>query len=164
MIVVPVYPVYGDISVLPPVNGKAVSGLQANLGITVIAPNESEFLVPFRIDPGAGCSMISLARGERLKLLRPDDVITQVKLRTATGEAITQTVRVGKLQVRLPLLRPQPFEWPVVFIQTKPLSSPSQLGMAGVLSDLVFNFDGNPKEYYPFGSVTISLRIPVAQP
>jgi hypothetical protein len=163
MIVVPIYPVHGDISVLPPVSGKPVSGLHADLGIRVIAPNESEYLVPFRIDPGAGCSMMSMERAERLKLLRPDDVITEAKLRTATGVAVTQTVRVGKLRALLPSLRSEPFEWPVVFLLTKPLSSPSLLGLAGVLSDLVFHFDGSENQNYPFGSVTISLRIPVAQ-
>jgi hypothetical protein len=163
MIVVPVYPVHGDISVLPPLNGKPVSGLQADLGITLIAPNESEFLVPFRIDPGAGCSMISMARAERLGLLRPEDTIKEVKLRTATGDAITQTVRVGKLIARLPSLRAEPFDWPVFFLPSKPLSSPSQLGLAGVLSDLVFHFDGTMAQNYPFGSVTISLRIPITQ-
>jgi hypothetical protein len=129
MIVVPVYPEYGDISVLPAVNGKAVSGLKADLGLTVIAPNQSEYLVPFRIDAGAGCSTISSARAERLGLFRPDDVIAEVKFRTATGEAIPQTVRLGKVWVRLPFLRPEPFEWPILFLTTKPLSSPCQLGM-----------------------------------
>jgi hypothetical protein len=97
MILVPVYPEYGDISVLPSVTGKIVSGLRAYLDITVIAPNENESLVPFRIDSGASCSMMSAAKGELLGLFRPDDVITHCKIRLSTGDAITQTVRVGKL-------------------------------------------------------------------
>lgn len=161
MIVVPIYPEYGEISVLSRANGKHVSGLKADLCLTLIALNHTEYLVPFRIDSGASCSSMSMARAERLGLLRPDDLITEIKIRSAVGDPVRQTVRLGKLHVRLPLLRDQAFEWPVLFLESKPLSNPPQLGLAGVLSDLIFHFDGSPSPNSLFGTVTIALRIPV---
>jgi hypothetical protein len=164
MIIVPILPIYGGYAVLPPVEGKVVSGLKANLDLILVTANESERLVPFRIDPGATCSTMSLAHAERLGLLKPEDQIADLRVRTASEAAIEQTLRIGKLIVRLPSLRASPFEWPAVFNPTMPSTNPPLLGLAGVIADLNFEFKGDPIPHSEYGSVTITLRNPGNSP
>ncbi len=164
MVIVPILPVRGDYSILPSTNGKIVSGLYANIDLELI---ESKFPIspmPFRIDPGASCSAISLKRAEELSLLRDEDKQIDLKSRTASEAETIRRIRIGVLVARIPKLRTNPFKWPIVFYPNWPATTPLLLGLAGVISDLNIEFNGTPNAMSEYGSVTIGLRTPDNQP
>lgn len=164
MVVVPILPRRGAYSVIPSPDGRPVSGLFADLALELETAAGGSRLEPFRIDPGAGCSGMSLARATQLGILRNDDRIVSLRTRTAGATAATSTVRIGRLIVRLPFLRADPFDWPVIFHPGWPASNPALLGLAGVIGDLTIHFDGTPNAMSAFGSVTLAIRQPPAQP
>jgi hypothetical protein len=160
MLNVPILPTRGDYSVLPSTDGKPVSGLIANVDLELIESKFPTAPTAFRIDPGAACSSMSLRRAERLGLLKDDDRIVDLRSRTASDPATIQRVRIGTLIARIAKLRSSPFSWPVVFYPNWPDTTPLLLGLAGVISDLTFHFDGSPNTASVYGSVTVTLRIP----
>jgi hypothetical protein len=159
MMFVPILPVRGEHEILPSPDGRPVSGLKADLALTLVGRGGLEQLFPFRIDTGAACSGMSLRRGQLLGLLDDDDRLVRTTTRTAAGTT-TEEVRIGRLIVRLPLLRDRPFEWPVMFYPGWTVGSPALLGLAGVVADLSFAFDGSPNSMSSYGAVTVAVRGP----
>lgn len=157
MMFVPILPVRGEHDVLPSPDGKPVSGLKADVTLTIVGRGGLEQLFPFRIDTGAACSGMSLRRGQLLGLLRDDDRLVRTTTRTATGTA-TEETRIGRLVTRLPLLADQLFEWPFMFHPDWPVGGPALLGLAGVVADLSFAFDGSPNSMSRYGAVTVAAR------
>jgi aspartyl protease len=158
MVIVPILPRRGKYSVIPSPDGKPVSGLFAEWTVDVENPSNIRQLVSFRIDTGAECSVMSLKRAERLGLLRDDDGIVLLSTRTAGAASKRSTVRIGRLVAHIPILRIDPFDWPIMFHPDWSVSTPPLLGLAGVIADLTMLFDGNRTDASEFGSVTITLR------
>lgn len=164
MLAVPLWPVRGDYSVLPSADGKPVSGLVANVDLEIVESKTPNLPRSFRIDTGAACSATSLKRAEKLGLLRDDDREVDLKTRTPSEKRAVRRVRIGTLVARIPRLRPEPFTWPIVFHPEWPEDSPLLLGLLGVTNDLTIHIDGTPNPMSEFGSVTLTLRRPSAQP
>jgi hypothetical protein len=158
MLIFPILPVRGDYSILPSTDGKPVSGLIANVDLELIESKFSAAPITFRIDPGAACSAMSLKRAEHLNLLRETDRVVDLRSRTASVPATMQQVRIGAIIARIAKLRSTPFTWPIVFYPNWPETTPLLLGLAGVISDLSFSFNGTPTIFSAYGSVTITLR------
>lgn len=157
-LVVPLIPVRGQLAVLPSADGKVVSGLMASFSFEITIPDRPGQLAFARIDTGAACSGMSLARAERFGLLRADDVVAEIPVRTAGAVATKARVRLGRMPVRMAALRDEPFEWPIIFHESWPDAHPILLGVAGVVADLVIRFDGTPTDDSTFGTVTLSPR------
>lgn len=158
MLIVPILPIRGDYSVLPSTDGKPVSGLIANIDLELIESKLPFAPRAFRIDPGAACSAMSFKRAEQFSLLRDNDRVVDLRSRTASEPGAMQQVRIGTLAVRIAKLRSAPFTWPIIFYPNWPETTPPLLGLAGVISDLSFNFDGTPTVNSAYGTVTITLR------
>ena len=157
-LVVPILPVRGRIAVLPSPDGRIVSGLSVTFAVEVVVegrPGQTDLL---RLDTGAACSSMSLARAERLGLLRDTDTIAEAVVRTAGTGAKSTSVRLGRLPVRIPAVRDEPFEWPVLFHKSWPETHPTLLGLPGVVADLEIRFDGAPTLASEFGTVTLTPR------
>src|SRR5579872_3876169 len=107
---------------------------------------------------------MSLKRAEKLGMLRDNDREVELKSRTASDPALVQKVRIGTLVARIAKLQSAPFKWPIIFYPNWPETTPLLLGLAGVISDLTFHFDGSPTPISSYGSVTITLRSLVTQP
>jgi hypothetical protein len=67
---------------------------------------------------------------------------------------------VGTLRVRLPTWGRTEFEWPCFFREQRPASLPPQLGLAGVLDDVLFTLDGTPAVGASHGILVIEERSP----
>lgn len=158
MLVVPILPVRGSVSVLPSSDGRTVSGLIVNLDLELAGSLSPRLLQTFRLDTGTACSAMSLAKAERLGLLRDEDVVTEMSVRTAGTTARLTRVRLGRLTARIPAVQNDPFVWPILFHESWPESHPTLLGLAGVVADLDIRFSGTPTDDAAFGTVTLSLR------
>lgn len=158
MLVVPPLPKRGAYSLLPTADGKPVSGLSAYLSIQLVDSIFPTMPHLFVLDTGTACSGISLAKAERLGLLRDSDRLIKLRVGTASQEPKLQQVRIGRLAARIPNLRSEPFDWPVIFYPEWPGTRPLLLGLMGVVNDLTFHIDGTPGSISNFGSVTITLR------
>lgn len=159
-LVVPIHPVRGDIAVLSSADGKIVSGLAVSFTVELAAGHWPGQLELVRLDTGAACSAMSLARAERFGLLRDADVVTETSVRTAGSGARVARVRLGRFVARLPDVRDDPFDWPMFFLESWPDSHPTLLGLAGVVADLAIRFDGTPTDDSAFGTATLALRTP----
>ena len=158
MLVVPIIPVRGSVPVLPSSDGRTVSGLIVNLDLELAGSLSARILQTFRLDTGTACSAMSLAKAERLGLLRDDDVVTEMNVRTAGTTARLTRVRMGRLVARIPAVRSEVFEWPILYHESWPEVHPTLLGLAGVVADLDIRFNGTPHGMSAFGTVTLSLR------
>jgi hypothetical protein len=158
MLIIPIMPARGAYSVIPSPDGKPVSGLFADIDLALVDSRFPNRPTLFRIDSGAACSSMSLKQAESMGLLRDDDRVIAMRIRTASTKPSLQRVRIGKIIVKIAKLRAEPFIWPIVFHSDWPVSHPRLLGMAGVVSDLTLTFDGTPTPSSFFGNVIVSLR------
>jgi hypothetical protein len=157
MLTVPIWPIRGDHPLLPSSDGRPVTGLVANVDLLLPESKRPGTPWPFRIDTGAPCVGVSLVRAEKLGLLRYSDRTVELRVGSADIEVSPESVRIGRVAAKLPALREEPFDWPVIFYP-KWSEKRLLLGLAGVVSDLSFHFDGTPNGMSEFGSVTITLR------
>ncbi|MBX9583124.1 MAG: retroviral-like aspartic protease family protein [Gemmataceae bacterium] len=130
-----------------PVPVLTYRALAALLLVRADGGTEEEF---FRVDSGAGTSLMSLARAEELGI-RTTGRRGKVKLTTAAAERYEDVV-VGVIRVRFPG-SDRLFLRDCLFVADRPKAAPSLLGLKDVIQSLKVTIDRTPAAGAPDGSI-----------
>lgn len=162
---VPLLPVTARLvlDVGPPERADPVPVLtwRAPLRLHLIRPDGQAAEEKFRVDTGAGMSLMSLARADDLGI-RTTGRRGKIKLTTAADERYEEVV-VGVIRVNFPG-SDRLFLWDCLFVVDRPKDAPSLLGLKDVIQSLRVAVDRTPVPGAPDGSVLFEDYPPAAPP
>jgi hypothetical protein len=134
--------------------------LEARIVLWFQARDGSLQRVEMLVDSGAQISILGVEDSEGLNLPVPSpESAVELRFGLASGEAVSLRLRPGMLVARFTNDLNAPFfRWPVRFQEGRPLGKVALLGLAGVIADSRWIFDGTPQPDAPFGVLTIDVR------
>lgn len=138
-----------------------VVSYRAPVRLNLVRPDGGTEDEVFRIDTGAGLSVMSLARADRLGV-RVGNRRGKIKLTTATDERYEEVV-VGALRVRFPG-SDRLFLWDCLFVADRPEAAPSLLGLKDVVQSLRITVDRAKHPDAPDGSILFEDYPPPVPP
>jgi hypothetical protein len=136
----------------PPVRSDPVPVVtyRAPLVLHLIRPDGGHREAEFRLDTGAGMSVMSLSRADRLGV-RIGNRRGKVKLTTAADERYEDVV-VGAIKARFPG-SDRLFLWDCLFVVNRPDPAPCLLGLKDVVPSLRITVDRTRLPGMPDGSI-----------
>jgi len=105
--------------------------------------------VPFQFDSATSITAMPVARAEKLGVVMPRNAI-ELSVRTAGGRK-KQLRRQGRVQVMLPALCREVFDWPCHFVERADVTERPLLGFVGVIQDLRLTLEGTYALEAPYG-------------
>lgn len=147
----------------PPVRTDPVPLLtyRAPVVLHILRPGFEPVEADFRIDTGAGMSLMSMDRAVSLGI-PVGNRRGKVKLTTATDERYEE-VAIGPLRVKFPG-SDRLFLWDCLFVVDRPLAAPSLLGLKDVIQSLRVTIDRATAPGAPNGSILFEDYPPPAPP
>jgi hypothetical protein len=112
--------------------------------------------VKFLVDSGASYSMMNLELALDNGLpIPPPESEAAISLRTAQGR-VTSHVRPGRIRGWWnPDCSGHPFDFPILFRVNAAPTTPTLLGLGGVVRLCRWTFDGTPTAVEPYGTLTL---------